>query len=37
MEGNQLKFSALLSAVIRSAPFQQRRGEGNPAELSSAK
>ncbi len=37
MEGNQLKFSALLSGVIHSAPFQQRRGEGNPAELSSAR
>lgn len=36
MERGEFKFSALLSGVVHSVPFQQRRGEGDPTELSAA-
>jgi mono/diheme cytochrome c family protein len=33
MKRGDYKFNALLEAVIHSAPFQQRRGEGDPAQV----
>ena len=33
MEQDGFKFSALVDAVIRSAPFQRRRGEGSPEQI----
>ena len=32
MEKDGFKFSALVHAVVQSAPFQRRRGEGNPEQ-----
>ncbi len=33
LEGQQLKFSALVMGVVESAPFQKRRGEGDLAQM----
>jgi len=35
MEKDGYKFSALVRAVVQSAPFQRRRGEGNPEQAAS--
>ena len=33
MDARGNRFSALIEAVVHSAPFQQRRGEGEPAQI----
>jgi hypothetical protein len=33
MESRGNRFSSLIEAVVKSAPFQQRRGEGDPMQL----
>jgi hypothetical protein len=37
LEKGDLKFSALVMGVVESAPFQKRRGEGDPTQMAAAK